>query len=97
MTLRSNSVPAAFGQRIKRERERRGWSLRELSGKSNVATSTVIRIEKGRDTALSSALTVTAALGLSLADACAEPECIQCDGKPPPGFICSACGREKAA
>jgi len=97
MTPRQNDVPAAFGRRIKHEREQRDWSMRELGGKSGVAPSSIQRIEKGRDVALSSALAVAAALGLSLGDAFAEPECIRCDGKPPPGFICSACGREGPA
>ena len=93
MTARSNSVPAVFGQRIKRERERRDWGMRELAGKARVSYSTIQRLEKGRDVALSGALAVTAALGLSLAEVFAETVCVQCDGKPPAGFICAACGR----
>jgi transcriptional regulator with XRE-family HTH domain len=93
MTARQQSVPPWFGKRIQRERERRGWSVRELARKSGVAASTPLRIEAGQDSSLSSAIAVSSALGLSLDVLLAEPGCGVCDGSPPGGFICSECGR----
>lgn len=98
MTPRQHGVPVIFGQRIKRERERRGWSLRDLAGKcGHAAPSTPLRAEQGHDLWLSSALAIAAAFGLPLGEMLAEPECAHCDGKPPTGWICPKCRREGAA
>ena len=96
MTARQQKVPAIFGRRVRCERKRHGWSMRELSIKADVSIATVHGAENGKDPALSSAIALAAALGLSLGTLLAEPECARCDGKPPAGFICSACGREGA-
>jgi len=97
VTPRSNGVPAVFGRRIKRERERRNWTLRDLGATSGVNASTILRVEAGHDLALSNTIAIVTALGLSLDTLLAEAACARCDGMPPTGFICSACGRESAA
>ncbi len=56
--------------------------------------STILHIEQGRDMALSSAISLIAALGLGLDWLLSEPECEVCDGMPPAGFICGRCGLE---
>jgi transcriptional regulator with XRE-family HTH domain len=94
MTARQQSVPPWFGQRIKRERERRGWSQRELARKAGISQATPIRVEAGQDLALSSAIALSSALGLSLDALLAEPVCGVCDGEPPEGFICTGCSRK---
>ena len=91
---RHAEIPPWFGHRLKRERERRSWTLRDVSGKSGVATATVLRMENGNDASLSTVVAVTSALGLSIDALTAETECAACDGAPPEGFICSECRRE---
>lgn len=83
-----------FGLRVAAERERRGWSMRELCGKAAmpVAPSTIGRIESGRGATLGNAIKVAGALGLSLDDAVKAPHCGQCYDRPAPGFSCNACG-----
>jgi transcriptional regulator with XRE-family HTH domain len=96
VTARQQEVPAIFGQRIQSERERNGWSMRDLSTKAGVSQSTIFRIEKGHDAALSSAIAIAAVLRLSLDALLAEPACAQCNDSPPAGFICATCDREGA-
>ena len=97
MTARQQTIPERFGRRIRRERERRGWSMRDLAGKSGLNATTVLRVEQGRDMALSSAVAVAAALELGMDWLLAETHCGTCDGTPPAGFICSECGRKGEA
>jgi transcriptional regulator with XRE-family HTH domain len=97
MTARQQKVPAVFGRRVRAERERQGWTLRLLAARCRVNATTVLRAEQGHDVTLRIATALAAGLGLPLSILLAEPECAQCDGKPPAGFICSACGREGAA
>ena len=94
MTPRQQTIPERFGRRIRRERERRGWSMRDLGSKCGVNASTILRVEQGRDMALSSAVAVAGALGLGMDWLLAETHCGTCDGMPPAGFICSECGRK---
>ena len=49
--------------------------------------------EGGSDVALSSAVAIASALGLSLDWLLSEPVCETCDEMPPAGFICTECGR----
>ena len=93
MTARQHEVPAIFGRRLIRERESRGWSMRETGAKTGLSASTVMRAEVGQDCALSTAIALAAAYGLSIGDLLAEGPCDRCDGKPPAGFICGECGR----
>jgi len=93
MTTRKLSVPPVFSRRVTRERERLNWSMRELARRAGMQTNTVIRAENGYDLALSSALALAAALGVSLGALAAEPVCGTCDGTPPAGFTCGECGR----
>ena len=97
MTAGQHQVPAIFGQRIKHERQRRGWNMRTLGAKTGgVSINTISRAERGSDLTLSNAIAIAAALGLSLDAPLAEPACAQCDDRPPEGFTCTACGREEA-
>jgi transcriptional regulator with XRE-family HTH domain len=93
-----HSVPAVFGRRVRRERERRGWNLRQLGDASGgVSVNTVMRVEAGNDVMLSNAIMLSAAFGASLGDMLDESSCQTCDGIPPAGFICKECGREGAS
>lgn len=92
MTARQQAVPERFGRRARRERERREWSLRDLAEKTGLAPSTVMRMEQGRDPALSTAILVASALELRLDWLLAETACETCDGMPPAGFACLSCG-----
>jgi transcriptional regulator with XRE-family HTH domain len=93
MTARQFSVPPVFGRRLQREREARHWSLREAGDRSGLSASTVMRAEAGTDMALSGAIRLAGVYGTSLDALLAEGECGVCDGMPPTGFICGACGR----
>lgn len=86
--------PAAFGRRLRAERESRGLTLRQLGAKAKVDATTVLRTEQGRDVRLSIAEALAGALGLPLAALLADLQCARCGGMPPAGFICSACGRD---
>ncbi len=97
MTATQQEVPALFGQRIKRARKRRGWNMRNLEAKSGVSINTISRTEHGGDLTFSNAVALAGALGLSLDGLLAESVCTRCDGSPPAGFTCTACGREGTA
>ena len=97
MTARQQSVPERFGRRLQREREARHWSLREAGEKCGMSASTILRAEAGADMALSNAVRLAAVYGVSMDVLLAEPACKTCDGIPPAGFICSACGAGGAA
>jgi hypothetical protein len=56
-----------------------------------------MRAEAGQDMALSNAVRLAAVYGVSMDVLLAEPACGTCDGAPPAGFICSACGAGGAA
>lgn len=92
MTARQQSVPAVFGRRLQRAREARHWSLRDAAVKIGVNASTIMRIEKGGDAALSNAIALAAAYGLSMDALLAGSACGTCDGCPPSGFSCLSCG-----
>lgn len=97
MTQRQNDVPPQLGKRLMRERERRGWSMRDAAAKCGVSAATVCRIEQGNDGALSSVIALSSLLGLSLDALLAATPCPVCDGTPPAGFICGECRRGEAA
>ena len=86
-------IHAVFARRVVREKTARGLNTRELAAKSGLSLSTVWRAENGREVWLSSALAITAALGMPLAEMFTPPECGRCDGRPPAGFACPDCGR----
>ena len=94
MTARRYSVPPVFGRRLQRERENRHWTMRDVSKKSGLWPSTIMRAEKGSDVALSNAVALAELYGTSLDALLSEMVCETCDGMPPAGFICSACKRE---
>lgn len=93
MTAGQHGVPAIFGQRVKRERERHRWSMRDLQAKSGVSQNTLSRAERGHDLNLGNAIMIAEALGLSLGTLLTESACTRCDDSPPAGFICGRCGR----
>ena len=93
MTPRQQKIPAIFGQRLKRERERRGWNMRDLHVKSGASINSISRAERGHELTLSTAIAIAEALGLSLGVLLDEKECARCDGEPSAGFICMACGQ----
>lgn len=97
MTKSLQEISAVFGQQLKRARERRGWSIRDLCDKSGVSINTISRSERGYDVMLSNAVAMAAALGMPLSVLLDESACPGCNGTPPGGFICSACGREGTA
>ena len=97
MTLRPAKVPPQFGRRLRAERERRGWSIKQVSIACGISHVTLGGAEKGQDFPLSGAIALAAKYGLSLDVLLAEPECPTCDGVPPAPFICPDCpaGREE--
>ena len=89
-----------FGARIRRERSSRGWSCAELAKKAGLGAShnSVSRIETAAgEPGLFRAAAVAAALGLSLDALLAPSDCGTCDGLPPAGFTCQACGKSRRA
>ena len=93
MIGRKKFVPEVFGLRLRRAREDRGWSLRQVSAKCGVGPNTIHRAEHGLDISLGSAVQIAGALGISFDELFAEAACVTCDGIPPAGFICGTCGR----
>ena len=93
------STPSAvFGARVRRERQRRGWPLRELSAKSGVTINSLSLVERDLGgIGLNSAARIADALGLPLGDLLKPPSCATCYDAPPPGFTCNACGAEREA
>lgn len=85
-----------FGARVLRERKRRGWSTRDLQVKAGISSPSLVnRMERGLgEPGLFRAARVAAAFGVSLDDLIAESFCQQCDGMPPAGFTCQACGTD---
>jgi transcriptional regulator with XRE-family HTH domain len=96
MTVRERTatgkIPPVYGQRLRRARRAKGWSIRELTVKSGLAHSTIVRAEQGQDPTLATFLALAAALEVPPAAMLADPSCGLCDGMPPAGFICSECG-----
>ena len=91
MTRTTPKIPPVYGLCIQRERRLQGLSVRELSEKSGMATSTVQRVEDGQDGSLSTWLAIAGALAIPASVLLADPSCGVCDGMPPAGFICSEC------
>jgi ribosome-binding protein aMBF1 (putative translation factor) len=87
-------VHQAFGARVRRHRERHGWSARELALRAGMSANTIPRIEAGNGTPLGYAVVICETLGVSLAEMTGPVECARCDGAPPAGFRCTECGTE---
>lgn len=93
--MSADPVVALFAERVRREREVRGWSLRDLAARADVAPSFLSRTENELSCpSLITAVRVARALGVPLGDLVNTPVCANCDGKPPTGFICGECGRK---
>lgn len=93
-----NPVLVLFGERIRRERIAHGWSQRELAEKAGLKPDAPRKYERAlNEPGVTSALAIADALGLQLDAMLAPPGgCTDCQGKPPAGFRCLACGRERA-
>jgi transcriptional regulator with XRE-family HTH domain len=57
-----------FGERLKRERQKRGYSARQLARLAGVPAATIIKVESGERTypSLPAALKIARALGVTL-------------------------------
>jgi transcriptional regulator with XRE-family HTH domain len=84
---------AGFARRVRAERVRRRWSIREASLKSGVSTMTVNRAERGDDLRMGSVLAIAGALEMTMADLFEGPDCKYCGDAPPARFPCPECGR----
>ena len=60
--------PVTFGDRMRRERERKGWTILRLSQESGVASGWISQLEnrKARGISLENALKIARALRMSL-------------------------------
>lgn len=85
---------AAFAANVRRLREARGMSLRDLAAAVGVGHTIIHRIENGQSALLGYAVAISAELGVSLADMTGGEPCGTCFGRPPAGFACLACGAE---
>jgi transcriptional regulator with XRE-family HTH domain len=88
-----DELTRVFAARILRERQARGWSLRDFAAKAGISASTINRAERGTGVWMSCAASIADALGIPLALLVTESPCPVCDGTPPAGFTCNACGR----
>jgi len=68
MTISRGEIMETFGARLKRIREKRGWTLRELAERSGVPYETIYRCERGthQEPRVSIAAHLARALGVSL-------------------------------
>jgi transcriptional regulator with XRE-family HTH domain len=68
MTISRGETMATFGERLKRIREKRGWTPRELAERSGVPYETIYRCEHGthQEPRVSVAAHLARALGVSL-------------------------------
>lgn len=97
MNPRPGASPAVtrFGRRVAAERNRRGWTLAEVSAKSGVGVTIIGNLERGsQGCVLDSAIPLAAALEISL-DGLTGP-CDRCGDNPPAGYACRTCGAEGA-
>lgn len=83
-----------------RLRKARGWSVQrvvdEFNAQGHVMTHAVLQgLEVGRRNALTidEAIVLTKIFNVSITDLI-NTECERCDGSPPAGFQCRACGAE---
>jgi transcriptional regulator with XRE-family HTH domain len=91
---RAVTVHEMFGRRVKREREKHGWSARELGRRAGLSDVTIGSIEAGGGTRLGCAVVICAALGVSLDAMTGPAACDRCDGMPTAGYRCRECGTE---
>ncbi len=61
-------------KKVKRSRERLGYTLHLMSEEAGMAPHTIIRAEKGRPITPTSARRIAAVLGVTVADLVREPE-----------------------
>ncbi len=61
-------------KKVRRSRERLGYTLRLMSEEGGVAPHTIIRAEHGRNITPTSARKIAAALGVTVADLVREPD-----------------------
>ncbi len=58
----------SFAWKVQTEKDRRGWSVRDLAREAAANPDTIHRVLTGRDVRLSVALRITEALGLDTGD-----------------------------
>ncbi len=61
-------------EKVRRSRERLGYTLQLMSEEGGIAPHTIIRAEHGRNITPTSARKIAAALGVSVADLVREPD-----------------------
>ena len=88
---------AAFAANVRRLREARGMSLRDLAGAVGIGHTIVYRIENGQSALLGYAVAISAVLGVPLAEMTGGEPCGTCFGRPPAGFACLSCGSDLIA
>lgn len=102
MTEPTRSSPSrAAIMNMKIHRKRRGWSAKRLTEELSAAGgyptgyNTIASQESGRRCAMSldQAAGLSSVFAVSLDDL-VSPECEQCIGAPPAGFVCKLCGSE---
>lgn len=88
------SVNEVFGQRVRRLRHHRRWSLRVLHEQSGVAINTLSRTENGHNLYLYSACKLAEALGTDLGRLVGPLRCHTCLDVPAPRTNCADCGNQ---
>ncbi len=61
-------------KKVRRSRERLGYTLHLMAAEAGMAPHTIIRAEKGRNITPTSARRIAAVLGVTVADLVREPE-----------------------
>ena len=94
MTFRKppTSVTVLFGRRARELREGRGWTQNQGASRTQLAPSTLCRIEQGHDTTLGTAARIARVYGVSLAVLLSPETCSNCHDAPWRGFTCQVCG-----
>lgn len=90
----TQDADAAFAANVRRLREARSMSLRDLAATVGVGHTIIHRIENGQAALLGYAVAISAELGVPLADMTGGDPCGTCFGRPPAGFACLTCGTE---
>jgi transcriptional regulator with XRE-family HTH domain len=94
VTVRNPPTPVtiAFGRRARELRQEREWTLNKGASRTQLAPSTLCRIEQGMDTTLSTAERIAAAYWVPLAVMLSPETCANCHDAPGRGFTCQECG-----
>src|SRR5258708_26997927 len=75
VTIAETSLDIRIGARIRAERERRGWSLTDLSERAGVSRAMINKVERGQSSPTASLLgRLSGAFGLTLSTLLARAE-----------------------